>query len=226
MRTRRPLVLILACLVLGACSDDRAGYSQATPEATIETAKLMVTQGRPERLQELIHARNDDERRMLMQAGVVMEDLQRLATTLLEAFPEEVEAMKARAREAVENGEDKGLLAQVMTSRRVDLGSGGDPRQRINDAIMGIFVDPYSWLQDQEGRLSTLYVTDDTVMLAWDGVPLLQPFGITLREEADDKWYLVPPTAMPVIGKYAPKTKDEFTIIGQLLKSVHNTAVP
>lgn len=92
-------------------------------------------------------------------------------------------------------------------------------RQRANEIIKSLLVDPYRWLDEGRDRLGIISINDDTVALTWDGHPILAPFGLSLTRQ-DGRWFLVPPTSYPGINRIMPRNEDEWFIWGSMVKTL------
>jgi hypothetical protein len=92
-------------------------------------------------------------------------------------------------------------------------------RDAFDSALKNLFADPYAWINESEKRLSTSFLTDDSVALLWDEKPILPPIGIVMKKiEKDGRWYFMLPTNLPGVGNFVPKTKEQFEIFGGLIK--------
>jgi len=140
--------------------------------------------------------------------------------------------LAARTEEAAKKGKATSLIAQMTKNMR---GGGGNRRSRakqsvaqreetqqaLNDALKRLFADPYGWLKESEARMSTAYLTDDTVAVLWDEKPIMPPIGLVMKK-ADDKWFFVLPTNVPGLNSFMPKTKDEYFIWGKIVHTFDN----
>lgn len=211
-------------LTLGGCSRD--DYAQGTPEETIASASKMVEQGDAEKLPNLVYADNQDMRRLLNTLGRLTGHMEELATELNTRFPEETAALAKKAEEAAKQGKSTSLIGQLAQqgrrqggrrNRNSRPGERQEQREQFDDAITRLFADPYSFLKDNEGRLTTAYLTDDSVALLWDGKPVLQPIGMVMNKAPDGKWYFVLPTNAPGISGFMPKTPEQYKLMGQMI---------
>lgn len=224
----RFLAAIVLCLA--AACERAPTYSQATPEATIATARLMVQRSDTRRLSTLIFADSPDMRGFLDKLGVLLANTQKLAAAVEKRFPADVAEIKKQAQESAESGKVGALIGdmarQVNSRQRQWDPKADEARQRgFEDVAKQFFADPYGWLLANEGRLTTEYLTDDSVSLRWDGKPILAPLGIQMRKAADEKWYFVLPLNIPGVQRYMPRTKQEWDIFGSMVAVVNNTIV-
>jgi hypothetical protein len=71
---------------------------------------------------------------------------------------------------------------------------GEDMGDALNEALLHVLTDPYAFLSNESGRLTSVPVTDDMAALLWDGKPIFGPLvGLSLKE-TDLKWQIVLPT--------------------------------
>lgn len=208
--------------------DSDKAYSQTTPEATIETARLMVEQGKAARLDRLIYADNEEMRKLLHRSGAMLGNLQRLGDAIQKAFPDEVGKLKAQLDEAAKQGKTTSLFGQIAQEAMPKRGKRrplnepppGEMRNAFDNAIKDLFADPYGFLKQSQSRLTTEFLTDDSVSLRWDGKPIMPPLGLQMKKAGDEKWYFALPTGFPGAQAIMPKTPDEYAIWGSLIEVV------
>lgn len=205
---------------LAGCS--RTDYPQATPEETIASAGKMVEQGDAEKLPNLVYADNPDMRKLLNTLGRMTGNLEELAKEINARYPEETAELAKKAEEAAKQGKSTSLIGQLAQqgrrrNRTAKPGERQEQRDQFDDAITRVFADPYSFLKGNEGRLTTAYLTDDSVALLWDGKPVMQPIGMVMNKAADGKWYFVLPTNAPGISGFMPKTPEQYKLMGQMI---------
>lgn len=208
------LAAAAAAVVLPACGER---YDQSTPEAVIASAHRMVEEGRADRLTDLIYAETPEMREMLRGVGHLLGSLQDLATEVRAAFPEEVEKLRRDAEAAAKRSAATGMLNSVRGRRQSGRANEEDRRRAFDNAIRGIFADPYAWLDANAGRLSVQPMSDDLAAVLLDGQPILPPIGVVLRLDGD-KWYVVLPTTAPGISRIMPRTPEAYEILGSLGK--------
>jgi hypothetical protein len=210
---------LLAIVAVGVAmfnrDDSDKAYSQANPEATIETARLMVEQGKAARLDRLIFADNAEMRKLLHRSGAMLGNLQKLGDAIQKAFPDEVGKLKALF----------GQIAQEAMPKRgkrrpLNEPPPGEMRNAFDNAIKDLFADPYGFLKQSQSRLTTEFLTDDSVSLRWDGKPIMPPLGLQMKKAGDEKWYFALPTGFPGAQAIMPKTPDEYAIWGSLIEVV------
>jgi len=230
------VVMAVGCAALSGCGET---YGQDSPEQTIATAKMLVEKGEARKLGNLIYAENEDMRKLLNGLGVFMGHVQQLSTSIEEKFPKEMAELKARTEEAAKQGKATSLLTQMTQGMQRGPMAGGNRRgrarqtaaqrseaeQAFNDAIKRLFADPYGWLKESEARLTSVYLTDDTSALLWDGKPILPPLGLVMKRDEEGRWFFLLPTNVPGAGNFLPKTKEEYYIWGKIIHTFDNVVV-
>jgi len=204
------------------------GPDRSTPEGTIAAARWAVERGEARRIGDYIFADNEETRRLFRRLGVFLGNVQRLGQTIQEKFPAEVAALKAAAEQAAAEGKTTSLVSQLTSQMRPGRGRRSGPpamaaddsaRQAFDNALKGLFADPYGWVRESEKRLTTTFLTDTSVALLWDEKPILPPIGMVMRrDEKDGRWYFALPTNLPGVSNFMPKTKEQFEIFGGLIK--------
>lgn len=234
------LLRILVITLLALCAPTLQGcgetYSQATPEDTIVSARKMIENGDTRQLSNLIYADNPDFRRLLNRLGLFMANLEGLGRSIQTRFPDDVARLKAQAEEAAARGQATSLFGQLSQNLRPQRGGqrsgnrggarGGRPgpeaEEAFNQALLRLFADPYGWLKESEGRLTTVFLTDNSVALLWDNKPILPPLGLTMRKDAKGDWFFVLPTNFPGAGNFMPDTPEEFKVFGSIIATFDN----
>ena len=202
-------------LALSACNRPKQ-YSQETPDDVLRSAVEMIRDGQTQRLPDLIHADNEQMRRMLDQLGRLFGNMQKLAVATQQRFPDEMAKMKAEAERRAASGAQNPLLAQLAGSGGRGGGRRGPPRggdeDAMRDLVNRLFADPYGWLEQNAERLSTEMITDDQATILLDGQPLIPLIGLPMIER-DGKWYVALPTNMPPLNQGWPRTKQQWDIL-------------
>ncbi len=222
----RRLLWSLTALALSLVGCSREP-DRSTPEATIRAARTAVEAGDARRIGAYIYAENEDTKRLMARLGVFLGNVQKLGSAIQEKFPTQVADMKARAEQAAKEGKTTSLLAQISSQVRPQRGrrSGPPPtdaRTLFDDALKNLFADPYGWLRESETRLTTTYLTDNSVALLWDNKPIMPPIGMTMKKGPDGLWYFLLPTNLPGVSNFMPKTKEQFEIFGGLIAVFDN----
>jgi hypothetical protein len=205
----------------------REPYAQSTPDETILAAKTMIEKGEASKLPRLIYSENEDMRRWLSSVGRLTGDMQELARTLQEKFPDEVASLRARAAQAAQEGKATTLFGQLAQqtrrqgrNQRRQGPPKGDERTQFDDAIVRLLADPYAFLRESEGRLTTAQVDDERVAVLWDGKPVLQPLGMLMQRDEQDRWCFVLPTNIPGAQGVMPQSKEQWEILGMLVTTL------
>ncbi len=201
-------------------------YDRSTPDAVLEAARLMVINNEAERLTELLYVDEPEMEGVYARFGSVLGHLQELAIAINEKFPEEVEAMRAKAVEEAKAGRGVGLFqeltANVGRSRR---GPPAGDEDRWNGILQTIASDPYSWLIEAEGRLSYVWIDDDRVAVLWDEKPIFPPFGLVMQQDRGQWSVVVPLKSIPMSSRFLPQTPDEYAIWGAVFQAVDNVVI-
>lgn len=214
--------LAFTAVLTSACSR----YDQSTPQATLESARQMVRDGRADRLVELVEADSRGMKRFLGAVGRLMKHSQQLADQIGRSFPEEVSQLRRDADEALARGEATTFLGRLMAGQRgrgARAGSG-DPLAASGEAIRGLLADPFAWLGRHGDRLSVEPLTDDLAAILWDGKPVFGPLvGLTMRLDGG-RWRVVLPFhALP--AWMAPRSDDDWFFWEQLIGTLDNAVV-
>jgi hypothetical protein len=219
------IVRILATLALMALAGCDRGPDRSTPEGTLAAARWAVNRGEASRLGDLLYAENADTRRLFRRLGVFLGHVQLLGDSIQTKFPKQVADLKAEAEQSAKDGKATSLLAQMSSQMRGGRNRGkgapqlpDDSRDAFQNALKSLFADPYGWVKESEKRLTTTFLTDDSVALLWDTKPILPPIGMVLKKDiSDGRWYFMLPTNLPGVSNFMPKTKDQFEIFGGLI---------
>lgn len=225
--------LITGAVFLPACSRT---LPRDTPEDTITSARLVVAEGKAGRLSDFIYADSEDMKKLLRRTGKFMDNIQALGAAVQKRFPDDVAKLKAQAEQQAAEGKSQGLLTLLSQNmggnmgppsrrRKADPKKEQETREAFEAAIKRLFADPYAFLRESEGKLTTTKLSDNAAALLWDGKPILPPLGMTMQKGDDDRWYFVLPTNAPGISSVMPKTKDQFQIMGGLIQVMDNVAV-
>jgi len=225
MKTLLLTTLAAICLLLSNGCD--RGPDRTTPEGTLAAARWAVNKGQADRISDYIYADSQDMRRLLRRAGAFMGNVQRLGETIQLKFPDQVAKLKAETELAAKEGKATSLVSQITSQMRPNRGKKNLPaaapddsaRDAFDDALKSLFADPYAWIRESETRLTTVFLTDDSVALLWDEKPILPPIGMVMKKATEDgRWYFALPTNLPGISNVMPKTKEQFEIFGGLIK--------
>ncbi|CAG0999996.1 hypothetical protein PHYC_02811 [Phycisphaerales bacterium] len=222
-------VLAAMLALLPACGS--AG-PRDTPEETIAAMKKVVLDGRADRLGDFIYADNPDMRKLLRRTGIMLGNLQKLSASVQAKFPDEVAKLKADAVQAAKDGKATSFLSQIVGQiggnnaprrRRASSEDSNKVRASFDDFLKGLMADPYGWAEQAETRLTTAFLTDDSVALLWDEKPVLAPIGLKMQRAVDGEWYIVLPTG--AVGGLMPHTPDQYKIFGSLIATFDNVII-
>lgn len=215
----RTAVLLAIAAWAGGCEE----YSHDSAQAVVQSARQMVAEGRADLLPTLIYAESKRERRVLREVGSLLGHVQDLAVAVNEAFPAEVAALRARAEAAAKDGRASSTVAGWFTGRSTG-NRAGNAQQVLSDVFAGIMADPFGWLEQNETRLGTEYVAEDTEALTWDGRAILPPLGVLLKRQ-EGHWYVLLPTHMPAVRRLMPDNEEFWAALPELVHVVDNMIV-
>ena len=217
------LAALLALTLLAGCRDK--GYSQATPDDVLRSARAMVENGDADRLTDLIYTDSRDFRAFLDGLGESLGLLAKLGKVVQERFPDEVAALRDEAEQAAKDGRASSFVARAMalagqTRRARQAQATDDPREMFNKMAMELMSDPYAWLTRNAERLTTTTdgMPDDSAAVLWDGKPVFPPIGLSMTRK-DGKWSIMLPALVTTV---LPKAPEEWEIAGALLACVDN----
>lgn len=216
--------LLIACAVvataLTGCSDK--SYDQGSPEAAIASARQMVQEGNAEKLPVLIYTETPEMKRLFNTTGRLLGHVEDLAIELNKRFPQECQELAARAEQQAKEGKPTTLIGQLSQAAQRQRGKRRGPpsvedRKAFDDAVTRFFADPYAFIRESDGKLTTTPLGDTQVALLWDKKMILPPIGMIMQQGEDGLWYFVPPTSLPGVKDFMPKTKEQFEIMGGLI---------
>lgn len=228
------LLGLFAVLAYSIFAPARRTYSQATPDAVLESAMLMVKNGDARLLTKLIYADSPEMRQTLNRLGLLLQNMQGLAGEIQRSFPEEIAAYRAKTEQELKEGKTPAFLAAISGA----IGRGGnaniavptegkdrsETESAVREFVARQFSDPFGWLEQNSKRLSTLTVTDDQATVTLDGQPV-GGIGIPLQLAEDGNWYVKLPTGMPPLSDVLPKAKPQWTMFNSLIQLLDNTVV-
>lgn len=223
------IALVVSALTLPACGRD-ADYSQDTPDDVLKSALAMVKNGDARLLGRLLDdGGSKDMRAVLNRLGRLTGSLQELAKTVAERFPDDVAKLKTQVAEEAQGEKGQQALEVIMKGPGSPAARKGPPTQQEQDQQRAFFegtfarlmADPFSFLEQAAGRLSTQRITDDQAAIMLDEKPV-PPVGLTMRLR-DGKWYIELPLNLPGVSQYLPQTHTEHQIVASLIKVFDNT---
>lgn len=217
---------LAAAVVFAAGCRREPNYSQASADAVIQSAQLMVKNGRADRLTDLVYAENEDMRGLYRRLGGMLKSAQSLALTLNEKFPKQVAELRAKAEQAAKDGKAAPLFGRLTgearrTARRAATGDRPNSGDMMDSAFKQVLIDPYAWLDENSTKLGTTPINDEMAAVTWGGKPVFPPVGLVIKKDGE-KWYLVLPTNLPGVSGFMPKTKDEYSIWASLIRTFDN----
>ena len=218
------LLALLAGLLMPGCRK-RDPYSQASPEDVLASAIAMVKNGEAGKLTRLIYADTREYRSVLNRLSGLLDSLQSLGVEVKNRFPKDVEALRAQMVEKVKGADQSGLAAKLNTESAPPAAStparmtGSEARRReqqFEALSRQILADPFSLIEANADRLSVERLADDAATIKFDNEPLLMG-AIQLKKHAD-QWYIELPLNLPFVSSFVPQTRNEWSIIGSLIK--------
>lgn len=199
-------ILLVAALLLPGCRRKTVGeYDTSTPDAAIEAIRLMVVDGHPELLPQMIDldARDvtfDDgvtEASAISdvkgKAGEMFAQLWRVSTKIRTRWPKQVEREIKRAAD----GRD------------------------LEDAVARILVDPFAALDSQRDKLAVEDLSDGTAALLWEGEPLAG--GFVQLAETSSGWRVHLEIDALRANKYWPDTRHEWAVVASMMLAIENS---
>lgn len=222
------LVCVLA-LAFGGCGRQEGVYDQSSPDDVLKSAMAMVKNGETGRLASLVYAESPEMRTTLRRLGTLLQNMQELSIASKEKFPEEFAAMRAEAEAAAAAGKPTTLLSMALSQtragggnrRRGAQGGGGPDPDAARELVNQLFADPYSWLEQNSARLTTIQPTDDAAYVLLDGQPAIPIIGLAMRKEGE-KWYVSLPSNVPPVSSVWPKSKAQWSILASMIKILDN----
>ncbi len=178
------------------------------PNDLIDLAWSFVEEGRPDRLPELIHAESPEMEAVLARIGRLLDGMHELAQAIQARFPEE--SMRLR-EDAFAAASGSSFAGQARNAAR-----DGPDEQFLSK----IFADPFGWLREARDRVSVVYIADDARAVMFDDKPAFG-VGLTIREY-DDGWRVALPMSLPIVRRYMPQSRDEWTIVASMVTVLEN----
>jgi hypothetical protein len=180
----------------------------------------MVEDGRADRLTDLIYTQTPQERRLLDKVGYLFASLQDLSETLAEKYPSELARFRSQAADAAARGEADDALSRMFTGRSPTR-RGQEMGDVLNDALLRVLTDPYAFLSNESGRLTSVPITDDTAALLWDAKPIFGPLvGMSLKQSGS-KWQIVLPTHLAPVQRVF-EDEDMCAMLEDIVVSLAN----
>ena len=217
---------VLALVLAG--NPKRTTYPQQSPDDVLRAAVGMIKNGETRQLSTLIYAETPEMRTVLTQLGTVLESMQKLSVSSAKRFPDEFKKLQDDALSAAEDPKNKGIVAQLMIGMN-EFGNGKPTGRQPNaddvrNAFSAILADPFGWIDRNAARLTTVKTADDTASIMFDGQPAIPVVGLPMKLE-NGKWYINLPLNVVPISNVMPKTKQQWSILGSVLKVTDNAMV-
>lgn len=244
------LVVLLSVLALlaplaGCRRPAEPPYSQDSAQAVLDSALRMVKDNRADLLTKLIYADSRESRIAMQRLGKLLGHLQEMGVLVSERFPEEASAIRKSMLAAAggiqvgpgsidvetdEPGDGEPAPAAAPAGAQpgpiaipTDPASQRRQRRGVEDVAKRLFADPLSFITDNEKRLSVQRDSDDVFIVQLDGQALLG--GLVRIERRGERWWLVLPLNLPVVQRYAPQTRNEWLIVGDVIAVMDNLVV-
>lgn len=228
---------------------DRAAarYTQGSAQEVLDSALRMVKDNRADLLPKLIYADSREARLAMQRLGALLGNVQKMGLLVAEKFPAETKAVRDSMIEAAGGlsigvgpgsvGGDEADEADEPSERPAGAeGAGGgapsiatDPasqrRQRRGAELIAqrVFANPLGFITDNERRLSVRQESDDAAVVLLDGQPIAG--GLVRIERRAERWWLMLPLNLPVVQQYAPQTRGEWLIVGDVIRVFDNLVV-
>lgn len=201
---------LVAFGLLAGCGGSDLDYDTSTPEAVLDSARLMVENGDADRLPELVQldARDITYEDGVTEASAIAEVKGKLAE-LLGRMWRVGEALQARFPDETIDSLDEAVAM-------VEDAGGGD----WTDIVGQVLSDPFGWLDEQESKLEILDLGDGTAAILWDDEPALG--GFVAMIETDDGWRASVPIELVRDTDYWPNTRHEWSVVASMLLSIEN----
>ena len=217
---------LLAYMLTGTAK--RHTYAQASPDDVLRAAVEMIKNGETRQLSTLIYADTPEMRTVLGQLGAVLESMQQLSVASAKRFPEEFQKLQNDALAAAEDPKNKGLVAQLMIGMN-EFGNGKPSGRQpyaddVRNAFSAILADPFGWIDRNAARLTTVKTADDTASIMFDGQPAIPVVGLPMKLE-NGKWYIHLPLNVAPISNVMPKSRQQWSILGSVLKVTDNAMI-
>lgn len=208
MLARITMVATLAMLAMqSGCADPL--YDTSTPQKTVDAAKQMVVDGRPDLLPTLIHLKPRDityddgvtEASAIGdvqgKAGEMLAQLWRVATKLRDRYP-----------------------AEVKKDLAIAVGAGRARDEQFGRLLRRFLTDPQGLVEEQSARFQVEDLEDGTASVSVDDAPA---FGGTLSMiETSDGWRFTIPVDLARTSGYWPDTRHEWAVIASMMLGVEN----
>lgn len=213
-RTGAALLIAAFATCLVGCSDPR--YDTSTPEKTLDAISLMIADGRPDLLPNLIEVKPRD---ITFDDGVTeasaIGDVKTKLGDMLGRLWRVSQKLKKRWPDQVTKE------VEVAKSSLTASSAGGATISRdIGDVLSRVMADPFVYLTEVRDRLHAEDMTDGTASLEWDGEPWQAP---VLLIETDDGWRISIPDAYVQGNDVWPQTRQEWAVVAYMMLGIENS---
>ena len=195
--------MLIACLLAGC---GKPSYDTGTPEAVLDTALAMTSDGRIEQLPELIEipARDVTFDDGVTEASAIAEVKAKAGQMLARAL-RTADALRARFP-------NEAARELRNATRKTAKGA--------RDQVVAALADPAGWLAAQRPKLSATDLGDGTAALTFEGQPILA--GVLTLARTDDGWRLRVPVELLRESPYWPDTRHEWSVIASMMLAIEH----
>lgn len=199
-------------------------FDQSSPDAVLREALRLVEAGEPEFLPDLIYADSPEFRSVLNRLGRLLGEMQRLGKSVQRRFPNDVANLMDRAKGSAAGKEATSLLSSLGPPRGDMSAAERKEREQAFQALsQRLFADPFAVLRENASRLTVARVSDVSAVIQLDGQAALG--GVFTMRLEGGRWYIVLPTRLPGAAQFMPETKNEWSIIGSLMRVAENLMI-
>lgn len=225
-------------LVMGASCSREPAYSQSSPQAVLETAKLMVRNGDARLLVKLVHSDSEPMKRALNRLGHTLASMQTLAVELERAFPKEVAKLREDARKSagaplgsllggLNRGQMQRAARQAAASApqqgRPEAGAGNRSASPFDDVLTRLFTSPFDLIEDESARLSTVALDNDSHAILYNNMPIIPGVALIIRrDERDGRWYFVLPLDLPALRNVVFRSEEAWRTYTGVIATLDN----
>lgn len=198
------MIVIILCAVV-ACSRKNVGeYDTGSPEAALEAIRLMIVEGHPELLPQMIELK---AREVVFDDGVTeasaINDVKGKAGEMLTRLWSVSQKIRARWPKQVEK--------EISSAAR---------ERNLEDTVARVLVDPFAALDAQRGKLTVEDLSDGTAAMLWDGEPVFG--GFVSMVETSSGWRINLAIEPLRANKYWPDSRYEWAVVASMMLGVEN----
>ncbi|MSR19171.1 MAG: hypothetical protein EXS00_08460 [Phycisphaerales bacterium] len=200
------MVVVMSAVFAAGCA--KPEYDTSTPEKTIAAIQQMAVDGRLDLIPTMIEIPVRD---VTFADGVTEEsavgDVREKAAEMLTQLWRVSKKLQARF---------PGDLTEELKDGK-NMGGRGD----FGPIVAGVLANPFSFISQQQARLSVLDMEDGTAALLWDDEPLLE--GAISMIETSDGWKFTFPYSVMQSSEYFPDSREEWAVVASMLLSVEGS---